>query len=729
MNAAIARVPAAASARLRWRLHGPSDSTTYVWVLLVTLILGCAMVLVTTDIGSGDYGQWLMTARPYAGLAVPEYRSDGAVPPVLPFLLGLAVSIIGDPIVALRVVSVLILAGLALSLWAAARIMWSPLAGLVAAVLGLLVTGRFLELFAFGGLLQAAAMVWLWFGVAAFIRASRDPGNAWRWWTLGAVSVGLGAMTHMGTALVAVPTGLAVAVLGAFTATAPGGWRARARRLSPLAIVLAAVAIYWFLVLLPGSTDLARNPASLAYRGPDRLLEAFTSSVSTAFVAATGLVSIAVGTVRELRRRMIGPWVVAAAWTTITLGLVGASIATSAATDYPRFVTPVLAPLVVGAAGGLTIAIARAARWTITRIRRGTADGWSLAVVVAAIALSTPAAVGGFEAQASGYRLAAPGDLTEVAHWIDANLPTDSTILAPAREGKWLEGLTGRAALFSSEFRYSFRADEWQRSLAASTLLGGTGAVVNEFFFARFGDTGSAASDMRGLVVGANHGGEFVTLLSLVPSRTQVLDGSGGVLASTTSLLGEPPRDTLTDTEASVVSAWSSRGSGATLSYHQAVTLLRDSATLEVRGVVSSTLLVGGLQLELRPSSAFPATSIVIDGHQATLTFPRLGTSQPQLLVTIGGQTGELEALPDGGLGIRSREAQMRLLITDLTAAASPTMGLQLLRPRDLIDRYKVGAVVLLQDPTYSSRLSRMAALGFSPAAYFGPYVVLVQPR
>ena len=720
MNAAIARVPAAAGGRLRWRVPGPADSSAYVWVLLATLIVGCAMVLVTTDIGSGDYGQWLMTARPYAGLAVPEYRTGGAVPPVVPLLLGVAVSIVGDPIVALRVVSVLILAGLALTLWATAAVMWSRLAGLVAALFGLLATGRILELFAFGGLLQAAALVWLLAGVAAFVRASREPGTRWRWWILGALSVGLGAMTHMGTALVAVPAGIAAAGLGTMTATSPGGWRQRVARLIPLALVLIVVGVYWLLVLLPGSTDLARNPASLAYRGPPRLLDAFTSSTPTALLAAAGFASIAIGTVWELRRRRVGPWVITAAWTAITLGLVGASIATGAATDYPRFVTPVLAPLVIGAAGGLTLVIARAGRWLGARVRRGTAQAWSLGVVVVTIALVTPAAVAGFETEASGYRLASSEEMTQVAEWIDANVPADSTILAPTREGKWIEGLTGRAALFSSEFRYSFRADEWQRSLAASTLVGSAGALVNEFFFVRFSD---------GVAISANHGGEFVNLLSLVQGQTQVLDPSGGILATATSLKAEPQTDALTDGEASVVRAWNGRHSGATVSYHQAVTLLRDSATLEVRGVVSTTLPTGGLQMELRPSTGYAASSIVIDGHQATVTFPRLGSSEPHLLVTIAGQAGELRALPDGGLGIRSRDPQIRLLITALTAAPSPTMDLQLLQPGELIDRYHVGAVVLLRDPTFSARLARMQALGFAQAAEFGPYVVLVQSR
>jgi hypothetical protein len=55
-------------------------------------------------------------------------------------------------------------------------------------------------------------------------------------------------------------------------------------------------------------------------------------------------------------------------------------------------------------------------------------------------------------------------------------------------------------------------------------------------------------------------------------------------------------------------------------------------------------------------------------------------------------------------------------------------MGLQLLQPAELINRYHVGAVVLLKDPTFASRLARMKALGFAQAAAFGPYVVLVQP-
>ena len=728
MNVPTALPQVAARDRLGWGTLRSRGWDLYVWLLLAIVIVGCAAVLVTTDLGGGDYGQWLMASRPYVGLAVPDYRADSAVPPVVPLLLGPTLAIVGDPILAIRLVTVFILSGLALSACAAgATLLRSRLAGLVAAVLALLVADPFLELFAFGGLLQAAAIVWLWLSVAAFVRASRDPGDAWGWWTLGACCVGLAALSHMGTASIAVPTGVAVAALGSVRSTA--GWRDRARRLVPLGLVLTAVAIYWFVALLPGSTDLAHNPASLAYRGPNRLLDAFTSSPATAFVAVAGLIAIAVGAIREGRRRRIGPYVVVAAWAAITLGVVLGAIVTGAATDYPRFVTPVLAPLVIGAAGAFYVAVAAAARSVVARTRLGTDAGWSLALVVLVTALSTPAAVAGFRAEADGYRLAALGSLTEAAQWIDANLAADATILAPAREAKWLEGLTGRAALFSNAIRYSFRAEEWQRSLAADTLVGSAGAIVNEFFFARFADAGSAASDLRGLVVGANHGGEFVDLLSLVPSRTQILDGSGDVLATVTNLAMDGRTDTVTGDEVSVVTAWSGQRHGATVSYRQAVTLRRDSSTLEVRAVISSALAVDGMQMELRPSSRLPGSSIVIDGHQATITFPRLGSSQPRVLVTLAGEAGELDALPDGGLGVRSREHRIRLLITDLTAAPSPSMGLQLLRPEDLIDRYHVSAVVLTRDPSFDARLSRMQRLGFVPGADFGSYVVLVHPQ
>jgi hypothetical protein len=57
--------------------------------LLVTagVLAGLVYALAVTPIGSGDYGQWLMTSRPFLGEAVPAYRDLGEVPQVVPLVL------------------------------------------------------------------------------------------------------------------------------------------------------------------------------------------------------------------------------------------------------------------------------------------------------------------------------------------------------------------------------------------------------------------------------------------------------------------------------------------------------------------------------------------------------------------------------------------------------------------------------------------------------------------
>ena len=147
------------------------------------MLLGCAWVLATSAIGSGDYGQWLMTARPYLGEGVPDYRAASAVPPVIPFLLSFVVRLAGDPAQGIHLFAVLLLVALGLSAYAVGSTLFGTrMAGLLALVGALLLTDRFLELFAFGGLLQAGAIVFLWLGVAALFRAGTRPNRERAWW-------------------------------------------------------------------------------------------------------------------------------------------------------------------------------------------------------------------------------------------------------------------------------------------------------------------------------------------------------------------------------------------------------------------------------------------------------------------------------------------------------------------------------------------------------------------
>jgi hypothetical protein len=697
--------------------------------LLVPAVLGgLALTVATTPLGGGDYGQWLMTARPFAGESIPDYRAAGAVPPLVPFLLGSIMSLVGDPFVAIRLFTVLLLCALGASAYTVgATLFRSPRTGLLVTVLALLAVDQFLDLFAFGGLLQAMAIALACFAVAAFVRAADDPERERAWWTLGAICDGLIALTHMGSAYIFVPTGCAVAVLAVRKAVP--GRQARARRLAPLGVALIAAAAFWLLVLLPDSTDLIRNPASLSYRGPGRLLESLTENWSTAVVAVGGLAAIVAGTVAEIRRSSQGPWIILATWTAITLAVALGAVVTGAATDYPRFATPILAPLVIGAGAALSIGIGIGSRWLADRTGAGSPAGWSVVALAAIIVVSIPMAADRFLPEANGYRLQDADGLASAATWIDSNLEPDATILAPVREAKWIEGLTGRAALFSNPVRYSFRAEEWQRSLAADALLRSNGALANPFFVARLTAAGTDQSAARGVVVAANHGGEYVDLLTTVPEQARIVGaGADGPTLATLANLAPAGREVaVTDGAIQVVSTWTGDRQGAPVTYRQSLGLDTDSSVLDFRATVETTVPVGGLQIELRPPSGTHITAIDVVEQEATLSFSQIGSAEPQLRILVVGGEGYLRPTAAGGLVVRTMAPELRLLITDLSAGDSAISNLQWLDPATLIETYGVDAVLLARNPSLDARQPRMEALGFHMVRDFSSYLLLAR--
>ena len=722
-SAALGRRPERAlPLALRWP---PLD----LWPLLVlgAVLAGCAWVLATTEIGSGDYGQWLMTARPYLGESVPDYRAASAVPPVVPFLLGLAVRLVGDPLLGVHLFAVLLLVVLGLSAYLVGLSFFgSRLAGLMALVGALLLTDRFLELFAFGGLLQAGAIVFLWLGAGALMHAGQGIRREGAWWVAGGACIGLAALTHVGTASIVVPTGIGVGLLSAMR-VAPT-WRLRMVRLAPLGAALVVVAAYWLVFLLPGGTEFAQNPASLAYRGPNRLIDNLTSYWPGVVMAAVAAAGLAVGTIGEVRRRAIGPWTIIGAWTAITLAVVIGAVVSRAATDYPRFATPLLAPLVVAAAGAGVAAIARVASWLTRRLRRGTPAGWSMAIALALVAATAPPAVTAFGTQANGYQMAEPSSLQAAVAWIEGNVAPGATILAPPREGKWIEGLSGRTTLFSSAVRYSFRPEEWGRSVAADTLLRSGGAVVNEFFFVRLTDNVANAAVPRGMVIGVNHGGEYLDLLRIAPAGTSILDTSGrlGILATLPNLAGAGRTSTSDSVATSVTSSWTGKRQGTPVTFREIVTLQGDSSTLELRAS-AATLKPTGFAFELHPAQV-AVTELALAGTEADLTFDVAGSGPPRLRAVLSGVAATIERLPDGGIRVYSPGGPIRLLITDLSGAGPSVVGAQFLDPEQLLAAYHVGAVILVTDPSFAGRRTRLEALGFQLAQTFGPYAVMVTP-
>lgn len=696
------------------------------WPLLLVgaVLIGCAWVLATAAIGSGDYGQWLMTARPFLGESVPAYRAASAVPPVVPLMLSLAVRISGDPAQGIHLFAVLLLMALGLSACLAGTSLFSSrLAGLLALIAAFLLTDRFLELFAFGGLLQAGSIMFVWLGVAALFRAGTRPARERTWWIVGGAAIGVASLTHVGTASIAVPTGLAVGLLSAMRA-APT-WRGRLLRLAPLGLSLALAAGYWLAFLLPGGTEFAQNPASLAYRGPGRLLEGLTEYWPSVLMIAVAGVGIVAGLLGELRRRAIGPWVVVASWAAVTFAVMLAAVVTGAETDYPRFATPLLAPLVIAAAGAVAAWMRVASGWLGDATRRGTAAAWSVGMAAALVAVTAWPAMTAFGTQTNGYQMAEPASLQQAVSWIEANVAPGATVLAPVREGKWIEGLSGRAALFSSAVRYSFRPEEWRRSLAADTLLRSGGALVNGYFFVRLTDDVADAAVPRGMAIGVNHGGEYLDLLRIAPAETRILDAAGIALATLPNLAGASRTTTGDGLATSVISSWSGERQKAPVSFREVVSVKNDASTLEIHAS-AATAAPAPFDFVLRPGDQ-PVTGLDLAGNVAAYTFAAAGSGEPRMRVVLDGTGATFEGLADGGLRVRSTGTPITLLITDLTGAPSGTIGTGFLQPSQLVAAYDIGAVLLVRDDAFESRRIRLVALGFHLRQIFGPYGVMVK--
>jgi hypothetical protein len=719
------RTGLAAERRWVWRSLLPSAGLDEHAPLLVALTVGGGLMLLilATPTASGDYGQWLMTSRYYLGQEVPDYRVISSLPPLVPLLLAAIRLVVPDPLVALHLLNGFLLAGLAASFYLlGALVLGSRWAGALSVVMGLFVTDRFLELFAFGGLLQVAAMACTGLSVAAFARAGRGPGIVRRWWLLGTAAVGMAALSHTATGLLAVAVALVVASLAA-AAQRQVGWRRLAGVLAPLGIVMVGIAAYWTVVLLPANADYISNPASLAYRGPDRLFGPLIGQWPTAVLLVLGAVALALGGLRDLRRRRLDGYVVLLAWVAVTWGALIYSMMSATGTDYPRFATPLLAPIAVAASA--------AAVWLLNALAsslRNRGYGWPpnalmALVVLGGVLVTAPMVVARHGEQSDYYDLRDATALTTAVTWVDERLGTSrQAVLTDVREGKWVEGLTGREALFSQPVRYAFRQTEWQRSVDADALLRSTTALTSGLIGAFFTDTVTNAGRTApvGLVVRANHGGELMDLLSLPWAETTIVGDHATVRAN--QLVPVRVKESASGQQVSLGTVWSDRT--GTLSLSQSVTVWRDSAALRLTHWSPGNRI----QMVLRPPLGVAITSFTQRGQEATVCFTQFGDSQPCLRIWLSQTDATMSHGRDGALQIATKDSDRLDVLVTALSAGSPSVGLGLLRPSTLVESREVGAALLYApDQGYASRAHRLEALGFREAFAAGPYRVLLR--
>jgi len=717
--------PALSRARLaalpRWR-PSEADIGRYLPVLIALAVLaGLVFALAVSPIGSGDYGQWLMTSRRFLGESVPSYRNLDNVPPVVPALLANIRVLAPDPMLALHLLITVLLLALGGALFVLGTVAidraWG---GVLALVIGLLVTDRFVDLFAFGGLLQIAALTFGCIAIAAIVRAAIEPLRDRFWLTCAAGALALTAITHVGTATIMVPIGLALAGMVAFAAFAREDFEPRPviKRLLGPGLAFAAVGGYWLLVLMPATADYVANPASIAYRGPDRLWADLFGRWPTAVVAIVGAGALGFASLRALLRRRMEPMLLIATWALLAWGLLGFSLLSGSATDFPRFATPLILPLVVGAAAAVLWALQRLASWFGANGERGPGGLVIGVAVVVTVLVAAPLTVERYVRQAEFYELRDADSLADATAWLQAELPAGASVLADVREGKWIEGLTGHSALFAQPVRYAFRASEWQRSADADALLRSTLTLTSGYISAQFTDRvgiGPRAVP-TGLVIRANHRGEFLDLLRIQPADVHI--GS----STAASLLPVRSTKMVSEREAGLRTVWGMSGRPR-FSFTQTTTVFEDGTTLRVAMSARARHLTTVF-------SPLPGTSLVsldVQSTDAIACFAARAGSTPCLRFRATDE-GRLSSDGAGGIQVRSTDAGViDVLITALTAG-NASVGLGLLDPADVAADHDVLAAVLYKpDPAYQGRVARLATLGFREARSFGPYGVLLR--
>jgi hypothetical protein len=683
-----------------------------------------AFTVARAAIGTGDYGQWLMVSRYYSGESIPDYRTITAVPPMLPLIVAGLSQIITDPIAVMTTTKIgLVVALFMASYWAGSGIFGDRGAGLLGATATMFVTDRMLEMFAFGGLPQATCLVFLAFAIGSFARGYRADGLAMRYWTIGALAIMLAALSHAGTGSLAILSGSGVAVVAAF-ANSRLSIRDRLMALAPMSLVLAVLSVYWLLVIIPENHQYLVNSASLNYRGPWAFWRRLSAYDWNVILAIGGGLVVGLSAAYELYLRRLGSFALLAVWAAAVWGFFGLAILTHVGTEYPRFQYPLLQPLALGLGGGLANLARKANRWlSLDALQAKIVTPLAaLGLVLLAVGPSTAAAFG---REANFYKFPSLGNVIASAQLLDKQLPPDGSVVTTVAVGKWFEGVTGRPALFWMPNRYSFRPVERERSLAADVILRSSFSASDGQFFLRY--TGLSNDVPTSPWIGINHLGEYIDLLTVLPSRFEVVSNDG-TTTSLSSLQASSMHTSKDDEAAYVEETFAGEPAGDQMVVSQRALFSQESTTLSFTYDVGTDQPIEELRLTLHPLLGQTPTAMIPVPDGMDFEFPEAANVQPRISIRVPSDGTTSVTAGDGGdIEIVSRGSTTLSFDVSFEPNAPAINDTGFFYPAKLVDQYSIDSAILENDDAFPQRMVRLEALGFEPLGLAGDYVVLTR--
>jgi hypothetical protein len=272
--------------------------------------------------------------------------------------------------------------------------------------------------------------------------------------------------------------------------------------------------------------------------------------------------------------------------------------------------------------------------------------------------------------------------------------------------------------------RYAFRAVEHERSLAADVIIRSAFSATDGQFLLRYTSFSNHLPSTPWLAI--NHRGEYVDLLQFSPSSFQLFT-QGRLVARLGSLELQNFESTSQGDVLSVAGTFEGQRSVGDISVSQVALISTSSTSLEFLYEVNAPPAVDEFRLTFSPVPGEPPTSVTETPDGLVLMFPERARKAPVLTIRPLGASTSASADESGTIQMIVKNSKVLQFEITFDESAPPLNEPGLFRPQDLLDQYRIQAIVLPADGALEQREKRLKELGFEPAGFAGSAAVLVR--
>jgi len=468
-------------AALRWLREKKWLVISYLSLLALSvitfIIVGERMFSVTLPPGD-DPGNWLKRIHAIAGVTLPLWdETPWSYPPLFFFLSYLTTFIVGDSLLAMKLVATVIFSLIPISMYLFAyQVSGSYLVSVSTAVISDFWPSNY-EMIWWGGYPNLLALVVMPPMLAATLKARSN-----KTWTYVALSLGITLiLSHHLTALVCAGVLWITTILDGIA-----NRRVDDSLLRVSAAYTFCAALYWT-AIVPSYAI-----AGVTFQPIEPLMSALLFVFKDTLVLLLALTVSAIGAFALLRKGkrldflMAVSWVVAPVILLVAFGVLGVK------TDVTRLAIFFVFPMSVLI--GMALGMAReAVDW---RSLKGGGDPEvevtitvekAVAVLLSAILLGSVVSLGvaangsSFDYYVFARRDYGEQDLLSALDWIDANTPSNAVIASEHSIGRWIEGYSSRRALYVLSSSQALLRNEYDRAVGADTVLNSNYRMANEY--------------------------------------------------------------------------------------------------------------------------------------------------------------------------------------------------------------------------------------------------------